>query len=75
MEGDAPFVTCLREMLNDASDAIRGVASYRIAELGLGQLEPELRALASASEGALAELSGHAMDLFEQRLLEVTRAG
>ncbi|HVW27764.1 MAG TPA: hypothetical protein VHC69_20505 [Polyangiaceae bacterium] len=74
-EGDALFVTCLRDMLGDSSDAIRGVASYRIAELGLGQLEPELRALALAGDSALAELGGHAMDLFEQRLLEVTSAG
>jgi hypothetical protein len=62
-------------MLNDASEAIRGVASYRIAELGLGQLEPELRRLASAGDGALAELGDRAMDLFEQRLAEVTNAG
>jgi ATP/ADP translocase len=74
-ELEAMHVACLRDMLLDASDAIRNVASYRIAELGLGQLEPELRALATAPDGALAELSDKAMDLFEQRLLEVTNAG
>jgi hypothetical protein len=75
LELEAMHIACLRNMLLDASDAIRNVASYRIAELGLGQLEPELRALAAAPDGALAELTDKAMDLFEQRLLEVTNAG
>jgi ATP/ADP translocase/HEAT repeat protein len=75
LETDSQHVSCLRDMLGDASEAIRGVASYRIAELGMGQLEPELRKLASASDGALAELTDRAMDLFEQRLAEVTNAG
>jgi ATP/ADP translocase len=72
---EALHVGCLRDMLLDASDAIRGVASYRIAELGLGQLEPELRKLAAAPDGALAELSDRAVEMFEQRLAEVTSAG
>jgi len=75
LELETMHIACLRNMLLDASDAIRNVASYRIAELGLGQLEPELRALAAAPDGALAELTDKAMDLFEQRLLEVTNAG
>ena len=68
-------VGTLRAMLLDASDAIRGVASYRIAELRLGQLEQELRSLGGARDGAFAELSDRAMDLFDQKLTEVPSAG
>ena len=68
-------VGSLRAMLLDSSDAIRGVASYRIAELRLGQLEHELRALGTPSDGALAELSDRAVDLFDQKMTEVPSAG
>jgi MFS family permease len=72
---EAFHVGSLRAMLLDSSDAIRGVASYRIAELRLGQLEHELRALGAPSDGALAELSDRAVDLFDQKLTEVPNAG
>jgi hypothetical protein len=66
---------CLRRMLLDSSDALRGVASYRIAELGLDELVPELRTQAAGGQGALAELSERAVDLFEQQALESSRVG
>jgi ATP/ADP translocase len=74
-ELDAVHVECLRSMLLDASDALRGVASYRIAELGIDQLENELRSAAAGRAGALAELSDRAMDLFDRHHAGVSRAG
>jgi ATP:ADP antiporter, AAA family len=68
-------VDCLRSMLLDSSDALRSVSSYRIAELGLGELETELRSAAAPEGRALAELSDRAVDLFDRRGAEVSRAG
>jgi hypothetical protein len=68
-------VDCLRRMLLDPSDALRGVASYRIAELGLGELEPELRARAAGGDGALAELSDQAVDLLGRQTKGASRVG
>ncbi len=70
----AVHVDCLRRMLHDPSESLRGVASYRIAELGLAELGAELPPAASDA-GALAELSEEALGLFERREGEVTRAG
>ncbi len=72
---DGIHVECLRAMLLDPSDAVRSVASYRIAELGLGELETELRTAAAPRDGALAELSDRAVELLERATTEVSRAG
>lgn len=74
-ELDVVHALCLRDMLLDASDALRGVASFRIAELGIGQLETELRSAALGRTGAFAELSTRAVDLFDRKHAEVSRAG
>jgi ATP:ADP antiporter, AAA family len=74
-ELDVVHVLCLRDMLLDGSDALRGVASFRIAELGIGQLENELRSAAADRAGAFAELSNRAVDLFDRKHAEVSRAG
>jgi hypothetical protein len=68
-------VACLRSMLLDSSDALRSVSSYLIAELGLGELETELRSAAAPEGRALAELADRAVDLLDKREVEVSRAG
>jgi AAA family ATP:ADP antiporter len=74
-ELDAVHAECLRAMLIDASDAVRAVASYRIAELGLDGFESELEVAARSRTGALAELSDRAADLLDRLASEVSRAG
>jgi hypothetical protein len=66
---------CLRDMLLDTSDAVRSVAGYRIAELGLDGFETELRSAAVAPTGALAELSDRAVGLMDAHASDVSRAG
>jgi hypothetical protein len=68
-------VDCLRSMLLDPSDSVRSVASFRIAELGIGELETELRSATVPEGGALAELTDRAVDLFDRQAAEVSRAG
>ncbi|HEX7671219.1 MAG TPA: hypothetical protein VF395_16610 [Polyangiaceae bacterium] len=71
----AVHIECLRSMLLDTSDSVRSVASYRIAELGIGELETELRSAIVPEGGALAELTDRAVDLFDRQAAEVSRAG
>lgn len=73
-ELSALHVESLRTLVLDPSDALRGVASYRIAELGLEELESELRSSAFSPTGALGELSAEALSLLE-RQSEASRAG
>ncbi|HVU04399.1 MAG TPA: hypothetical protein VHE30_21725 [Polyangiaceae bacterium] len=68
-------VEALRAMLLDTSDALRAVSSYRIAELGLGELATELRSAAAPRGGALSELTDRAVDLMDRKQEEVSRAG
>jgi HEAT repeat protein len=74
-EFETIYVESLRAMLLDPSDAVRGVASYCIAELGLDELATELRSAHVGGDGALAELTEEAMGLFDRQHEEVVRAG
>lgn len=67
-------VESLRSMLADPSDAVRSVASFRIAELGISELTAELRSSSFSPGGALGALSLQALELLE-RQAEVSRAG
>lgn len=74
-EFESVYVDSLRAMLLDPSDALRGVASYCIAELGLDELAPEMRSAQAKGDSALGELSEEAMDMFERQQEGVVRAG
>jgi hypothetical protein len=59
------YAAALREMLNDASGALRSLVSYHIAELGLEELRSEVVAATKSTDDILADVARRALDLFE----------
>jgi ATP:ADP antiporter, AAA family len=58
------YAECLRSMLGHRSEVLRSVASYHIAELGLGDLKADLAAVSRRS-GFFRGLTESAIDLLE----------
>lgn len=58
------YADVLRAMLADPSEALRSIASYHVAELGLEELMREVEGAVGHSSDVLGEVAGRALGLF-----------
>lgn len=58
---EGEYETVLEGLIDDASEAIRSLTAYHIAELGLTELEPRLKASAPAPESSVGQVVDRAL--------------